>query len=85
MSSGNDKGPRDRNSNGRISIPFAQEEDKPLAIVKETSKDTKLLEEENSPDNRMEIAKNVIDDIPFSAMPTSIHDNAVLEIEHQME
>lgn len=85
MSSGNEKGPRDRNSNGRISIPFVQEEEKPLAIVKETSKDAKLFEEENSPESRMEIAKNVVDDIPFTPIPTSIHNNAVLEIDQQAE
>lgn len=57
-----------------MSIPFVQEEEKPLAIVKETSKDTKLLDDECEP----EIAKNV-DDTPIK-LPSAIHDQAILEI-----
>lgn len=75
MSSGNERGPRERNSNGRISIPFVQEEEKPLAIVKETSKDMKVVVDELEP----EIAKNVAD-TPVK-LPASIHNDAVLEIE----
>ena len=40
-SSGNER-QREKNSNGRLSIPFVQEEEKPLAIVKESSADVKL-------------------------------------------
>lgn len=79
MSSGNERGPRERNSNGRLSIPFVQEEEKPLAIVKESSKDAKIVEDENEP----EIAKNV-DDTPIK-LPASIHNDAVLEIEQSAE
>lgn len=77
MSSGNDRGPRDRNSNGRVSIPFVQEEEKPLAIVKETSKDMKVAVDEH--EHEPEIAKNVAD-TPVK-LPASIHNDAVLEIE----
>lgn len=73
-SSGNERG-REKNSNGRLSIPFVQEEEKPLAIVKETSKDTKVMDDEHEP----EIAKNV-DDTPVK-LPSGIHNNAILEIE----
>lgn len=75
FSSGNERGQREKNSNGRLSIPFVQEEEKPLAIVKESSKDTKVLEDEHE----LEIAKNV-DDTPVK-LPSGIHNNAILEIE----
>lgn len=75
FSSGNERAQKEKTSNGRLSIPFVQEEEKPLAIVKESSKDTKIVEDEHEP----EIAKN-LDDTPLK-LPSGIHNNAILEIE----
>lgn len=81
MSSGNEKPPRDRNSNGRISIPFVQEQEKPLAIVKETIKDSRQIEAQHLGESHMEIAKNLVDELPIQGIANSVHNIAILEIE----